>query len=120
MIEQTPGVSRLVDRLVAKGLVTRTRGELDLRHVICRLTPAGMDLLARTETPIDEADDFMLSGLNQRKLGALIDLLDQDRSVMTPPTEQAATVKPRLASVSTAAAGRAVRAPKARSPRRSA
>jgi DNA-binding MarR family transcriptional regulator len=120
MIEQTPGVSRLVDRLVAKGLVTRTRGDLDLRHVICRLTSAGMDLLARTETPIDEADDFMLSGLNQRKLGALIELLDQVRSVMTPPTEEAATLKPRLASVSApAAASRAVRA-KARSPRRSA
>lgn len=91
MIEQTPGVSRLVDRLVSKGLVTRTRGELDLRHVICRLTPAGMNLLGRTETPIDEADDFMLSGLNRQKLGVLIELLDQVRSVMTPATEETPT-----------------------------
>ncbi len=82
MIEQTPGVTRLVDRLMAKGLVTRSRGALDLRQVICRLTPAGLELLARTAVPTDEADDFMLSGLDHDQLGVLIELLDQVRSVL--------------------------------------
>src|ERR1700694_935671 len=40
MIEQTPGVTRLLDRLEAKGLVARCRGESDRRQVFCRLTPA--------------------------------------------------------------------------------
>jgi DNA-binding MarR family transcriptional regulator len=82
MIEQTPGVTRLVDRLVAKGLVSRARGTLDLRHVICRITAKGLDLLARTDAPVDEADDFMLSGLNDDQLGALIELLDPVRAVI--------------------------------------
>ena len=85
MIEQTPGVTRLVDRLVTKGLVTRARGALDLRQVICRITPAGLELLARTDAPTDQADDFMLSGLNHEQLGVLVDLLDQVRSVLASP-----------------------------------
>src|ERR1700750_2732984 len=35
MIEQTPGVTRLLDRLEAKGLVARCRGEDDRRQVLC-------------------------------------------------------------------------------------
>ena len=85
MIEQTPGVTRLVDRLVTKGLVTRERGTLDLRQVICRITPAGLELLARTDVPIDQADDFMLSGLDDEQLGVLVDLLDQLRAVLASP-----------------------------------
>lgn len=84
MVEQTPGVTRLVDRLLAKGLVTRARGTVDQRQVLCRLTPQGAELLARLDAPIDEADDFMMSGLNERKLGVLIDLLDEIRAVLTP------------------------------------
>jgi DNA-binding MarR family transcriptional regulator len=83
MIERNPGVTRLVDRLVDKGLVSRTRGTVDLRQVLCRLTPQGLKLLARLDAPIDEADDFMMSGLNERQLGVLIDLLGQIRTVLT-------------------------------------
>jgi DNA-binding MarR family transcriptional regulator len=111
MIEQTPGVTRHVDRLIVKGLVTRARGTLDLRHVICRLTPAGMELLAQTDTPIDEADDFMLSGLNRRELGVLIELLDRVRMGMAPATDENPTASPRETS---AAAGRAVRSARPR------
>ncbi len=75
MIEQTPGVTRLVDRLVAKGLVVRARGTFDLRQIICRLTPEGLALLERTNQPTDEADDFMLSALTEQQLDTLIDLL---------------------------------------------
>ena len=90
MIEQTPGVTHLIDRLVTKGLVTRERGTLDMRRVICRITPAGLDLLARTDTPIDEADDFMLSELDHRELRTLIELLDRVRAGMTAPAAEAA------------------------------
>jgi DNA-binding MarR family transcriptional regulator len=112
MIEQTPGVTRLVDRLVAKGLVTRVRGTLDLRHVICRLTPAGVDLLARTDAPIDEADDFMLAGLNRRELGVLIELLDRVRmGIAAPKAEETPAASPREVSLPR---GRAVRGGKIR------
>src|SRR3954449_5749780 len=45
MIEQTPGVTRLVDRLERKGLVTRAPCPTDRRRVFCRITPKGLDLL---------------------------------------------------------------------------
>lgn len=83
MIERNPGVTRLVDRLFDKGLVARARGTVDQRHVLCRVTAQGLELLARLDAPVDEADDFMMSGLNERQLGVLIDLLGQIRTVLT-------------------------------------
>src|ERR1700758_5411907 len=53
MVEQAPGVTRLLNRLEAKGLATRTRGESDLRQVICRLTPEGHDLLGRLDPEME-------------------------------------------------------------------
>src|SRR3982751_1849888 len=44
MIEQTPGVTRLVDRLERKGLVARVPCPKDRRRVFCRITPEGLDL----------------------------------------------------------------------------
>jgi DNA-binding MarR family transcriptional regulator len=91
MIEQTPGVTRLVDRLVAKGLVVRARGTLDLRQIICRLTPEGLALLARTDQPTDEADDFMLSALNEQQLDTLIDLLGRICGTLAAPARSPET-----------------------------
>src|ERR1700741_49225 len=41
MIEQTPGVTRLVDRLERKGLVARAPCAKDRRRVFCRITTKG-------------------------------------------------------------------------------
>src|SRR5438445_6730714 len=49
MIEQTPGITRLIDRLEAKKLVLRERCAADRRQVFCRITPAGLDLLTRLD-----------------------------------------------------------------------
>lgn len=62
-IERAPALTRLVDRLVAKGLVTRMRGADDRRCVRCRATPAGLALLARLDGPIDRADEAALGSL---------------------------------------------------------
>ena len=82
MLERTPGVTRLVDRLVAKGLVVRARGTVDQRQVLCSLTPQGLELLARLDPPTEQADDFMMSGLSEDELGVLIEHLDRIRSVI--------------------------------------
>jgi DNA-binding MarR family transcriptional regulator len=83
MLERTPGVTRLVDRLVAKGLVARARGTADQRQVLCRATPAGLELLARLDAPVDEADDFMMSALDDRDLTTVVELLDRMRAVIS-------------------------------------
>jgi len=38
MIEHTPGITRLIDRLESKGLVTRSRAAEDRRQVLCRIS----------------------------------------------------------------------------------
>jgi DNA-binding MarR family transcriptional regulator len=45
MIERTPDVTRLLDRLVKRGLVKRTKSEEDRRLSIAVITQKGLDLL---------------------------------------------------------------------------
>ena len=45
MIEQTPGITRLIDRLETKHLVSRERCKTDRRRVWCRITRDGLGLL---------------------------------------------------------------------------
>ncbi len=82
MIERTPGVTRIVDRLERKGWVTRDRGIEDRRRVWCRITDAGLELLARLDDPVDATDDLIFSELGDDDLDALIELLDRVRTRM--------------------------------------
>src|SRR5690606_1593325 len=45
MMDRTPGITRLLDRLEAKGLVRRERCQDDRRQVLCTITPVGLELL---------------------------------------------------------------------------
>ena len=56
MIEQTPGVTRLVDRLERKGLVERTPCAKDRRRVFCRMTAKGLELLKELDDPVNRWD----------------------------------------------------------------
>lgn len=80
MLEQTPGITRLIDRLEAKGLVARQRCAADRRQVLCWLTPAGSVLVARLDGPMDEADEAVAAVLPAKDLERLIGLLDTLRA----------------------------------------
>ncbi|MFW6089503.1 MAG: MarR family winged helix-turn-helix transcriptional regulator [Gemmatimonadota bacterium] len=80
MVERSPGVTRLVDRLVAKGLVTRERCPDDRRQVICRISESGLDLLARLDEPVDDATSRALAGLDESEIDRLVQLLDRVRA----------------------------------------
>lgn len=84
MIEQAPGVTRLLDRLEAKGLVRRERCKHDRRQVLCHITPDGLALLASLDQPIEDADESALAGLTKAETKTLIALLDKIRSVEEP------------------------------------
>ena len=47
MITRDPDVTRLLDRLEKRGLISRCRETKDRRTVMTRITPAGLKLLAR-------------------------------------------------------------------------
>jgi DNA-binding MarR family transcriptional regulator len=80
MLEDSPGVTRLIDRLVAKGLVTRARSTEDRRQVLCRIAPPGLDLLAQLDGLIDAQDDDALGMLAPDEQKELIRLLDRIRA----------------------------------------
>jgi DNA-binding MarR family transcriptional regulator len=80
MIEQTPGVTRLVDRLERKGLVARTPCPKDRRRVFCRMTTKGLDLLKELDDPINRWDSLAVSVLPPSDLDLLVDLLDRVRA----------------------------------------
>lgn len=85
MIERAPGITRLIDRLEARGLVVRMRGEDDRRQVVCRITPAGLKLLKQMDRPVDEADERALGGLTDAELTRLIRILAKVRELNRTP-----------------------------------
>src|SRR5262249_58936365 len=52
MVTRMPDVTRLLDRLEQAGLATRQRSQSDRRVVLVRVTPAGLDLLAKLDRPV--------------------------------------------------------------------
>jgi DNA-binding MarR family transcriptional regulator len=80
LIERTPGITRLLDRLEEKRLVRRERCEDDRRMVHCWITEAGLELLEIMDAPVDAVDDDILRALNDDDVLNLIRLLDQVRS----------------------------------------
>jgi DNA-binding MarR family transcriptional regulator len=79
LVEETPGITRLIDRLEAKGLVVRERCKTDRRQVFCQITRNGLALLDKLDEPLAAALDAAVSSLKKKDLSQLIELLDKTR-----------------------------------------
>lgn len=75
LIEQTPGMTRLIDRLEAKQMVERRRSQDDRRQVLCFLTDTGKLLLDKLDQPIVHLPRELLTSLDDHKCDELISLL---------------------------------------------
>lgn len=80
MIHEAPGITRLVDRLEEAGLVRRDRSTPDRRQVVCRITDAGLELLAALDAPMNGADDRAVAMLTLDEQRELVRLLDAVRA----------------------------------------
>jgi len=80
MIEQTPGITRLLERIEGKGLVRRERCRQDRRQVLCWLTAAGLELVERLDAPMDKANTEAVAALECEDQERLLRLLDAVRS----------------------------------------
>jgi DNA-binding MarR family transcriptional regulator len=80
MVEQTPGVTRLLDRLEAKGLVRRQRCPKDRRQHLCWITAQGLDLLGELDGPVLKSNQESLKGLSADEQRELVRLLDSVRA----------------------------------------
>lgn len=88
MIERAPAITRLLDRLVARGWVARERDSDDRRVVHCRITDAGLAVLARLDGPIDAAGVEALSALDADTLADVVAALRRVQDTVDPgPSE---------------------------------
>jgi len=80
MVQRTPGITRLIDRLESKGLVDRVRSPADRRQVLCSISNDGLALLRRLDRPIDALDAQSFEPLSGEEVRRLIRLLDKVRT----------------------------------------
>ncbi len=80
MVEHAPGITRMIDRLIAKVLVVRERCAEDRRIVYCAITDLGRGLVDRLDEPMMRACHLALDPLNEREQRALIGMLDELRA----------------------------------------
>ena len=82
MITRDPDVTRLLDRLETRGLISRSREAMDRRTVMASATADGLKLLARLDLPVRQAHRTQLGHLGQRRLRALTTLLRDARGLV--------------------------------------
>jgi len=80
MIERTPGVTRLIDRLADNGWVERHRCGEDRRRVLCSITDEGLALLESLDDEVEASDRAALGGLSDDDVARLTELLDRMRA----------------------------------------
>ena len=80
MITRDPDITRLLDRLEKRGLISRCRQTKDRRMVMARITPDGLTLLARLDEAVQDAHRKQLGHLGRERLRALTELLHVSRT----------------------------------------
>ena len=93
MIEETPGITRLIDRLEAKGLVTASAARTDRRQVFCRITPSGLALLAELDGPMERGRRARARVAHPAEVTQLIGLLDRTREHVNQRSHPGTTIE---------------------------
>lgn len=75
MITRDPDITRLLDRLEKRGLISRWREAKDRRIVMAKIVPEGLKLLARLDEPVQAAHRRQLGHLGAKRLERLAELL---------------------------------------------
>lgn len=83
MLTRDPDMTRLLDRLEARGLVHRARQHKDRRIITTRITEKGMGVLKILDEPIARLHQEQLGHLGEKRLLALVKLLETSRMRVT-------------------------------------
>lgn len=84
LVSRAPDVTRIVDRLESRGLVSRERGSDDRRVVRVAITDAGLALVADIAGPLAECHARQLGHLQPAQLKKLATLLHDARRPHEP------------------------------------
>jgi DNA-binding MarR family transcriptional regulator len=77
MISRDSDITRLLDRLKRRGLISRRRGQSDRRIIRIFITPAGLELLARMDRPVEKFHLRALRDVSKRDLRGLVGVLEK-------------------------------------------
>jgi DNA-binding MarR family transcriptional regulator len=77
MISRDPDMTRLLDRMEKRELITRERQKEDRRVVKARITDEGLKLLKKMDAPIRELHKSQFAHMTSARLKTLMDLLTE-------------------------------------------
>jgi DNA-binding MarR family transcriptional regulator len=78
MLDKMSDASRIVDRLIQKGLVSRCTNNKDRRAVDIQISQAGLEVLSKMDEEF-KTRDLLKNNLTEEEAGKLSDLLDKLR-----------------------------------------
>ena len=79
MISHDPDMTRLLDRMEKRGLITRKRQTDDRRVVKTRITPRALSLLKTLDQPVHDLHKRQFRHMSVARLKILFDLLEEAR-----------------------------------------
>jgi DNA-binding MarR family transcriptional regulator len=79
MVTKDSDITRLLDRLETRGLISRCRETKDRRVITAQVTKEGLRLLAELEEPISECHRRQLGHMGEKRLATLNKLLEDVR-----------------------------------------
>ena len=80
MITKDPDITRLLDRLEERDLISRSRDRADRRVITTRITDKGLRILKELDKPIEELHVRQLGHLGEQRLRSLVTLLASARA----------------------------------------
>lgn len=84
LISRAPDITRMIDKLEARGLVERVRSQTDRRTVLVSLTTAGRALVKQIAVPLAQCHQRQLGHLSADELNHLVTLLEAARGPHEP------------------------------------
>jgi len=85
LISRSPNITRLLDKLIDKGLARRDRDSEDRRQALIRITPKGREILERCDKAVD-AVLAKLRCLSDAEMKVAVELLDRVRGAVVVST----------------------------------
>jgi DNA-binding MarR family transcriptional regulator len=80
MVRRDPDLTRLLDRLEARGLVTRARSTRDRRVVTAAITDEALALLDTLDAPVEASIKGALAHVPAKRLRGLLEVLEELRT----------------------------------------
>ncbi len=84
MLEPAPDVTRLIDKLVSKGMVQRKASDEDARLSVATITPRGLMTLDHLQPQIEAMEEYVASRLTKTECRTFSRLCEQLYGNQTP------------------------------------